>query len=144
MKILRNERVDEALSWAKTRIGSDEGIGMDCSAISLVDAQDQFVAVTLYSSYTGRNIDLHIAARDDVAWASRSYFRAAMELPFEILQVTRITGLIRGSNLKTQRFAMRMGFHYEGRMRKVFEDDDDLVLFGFLYEEYLNHPWRKP
>jgi RimJ/RimL family protein N-acetyltransferase len=142
-KILRNERVDEALAWAVKVIGGDEGIGLNCSAISLVDDKGDFIAVTLYSSYTGRNIDLHIAARYDTAWASRKYFQAAMELPFEVLRVARITGLIRSSNLRAQRFARRMGFQYEGRMREVFEDDD-LVLYGFLYEEYLKHPWRKP
>jgi hypothetical protein len=102
-KILRNERVDEALAWAVKVIGGDEGIGLNCSAISLVDDKGDFIAVTLYSSYTGRNIDLHIAARYDTAWASRKYFQAAMELPFEVLRVARITGLIRSSNLRAQR-----------------------------------------
>jgi RimJ/RimL family protein N-acetyltransferase len=111
--------------------------------VSLVDAHDRFIAVCVFSSYIGTNIDMHLAAEPGRHWLSRSYYNAVMQLPFEVLQVSRITGLIRGSNLRTQRFAERMGFQYEGRMRKVFADGDDLVLYGFLHEEYERHPWRK-
>jgi RimJ/RimL family protein N-acetyltransferase len=141
-RILRNERVDAAVAWAKERIGA-EGIGNNCSAVSVVDDNDRFIAVCIFSSYIGTNVDMHLAAERGTNWLSRSYFHAVMYLPFEVLQVSRITGLIRGSNLDTQRFAGRMGFQYEGRMRKVFEDGDDLVLYGFLREEYERHPWRK-
>jgi RimJ/RimL family protein N-acetyltransferase len=140
--ILRNERVEDAVAWAKNRIGA-EGIGQDCAAVSLVDDQEQFLAVCVFSSYIGTNIDMHLAARPGAHWLSRSYYNAVMALPFDVLQVPRITGLIRGSNLHTQRFAGRMGFQYEGRMRKIFADGEDLVLYGFLREEFERHPWRK-
>ena len=140
--IWRNQHVDAAVAWAKNRIGA-EGIGQDCAAVSLVDERGEFLAVCVFSSYIGTNIDMHLAARPGTHWLSRSYYHAVMALPFDVLQVPRITGLIRGSNLHTQRFASRMGFQYEGRMRKIFEDGDDLVLYGFLREEYQRHPWRK-
>ena len=140
--ILRNQHVDAAVAWAKEQIGA-EGIGQDCAAVSLVDDQDEFLAVCVFSSYIGTNIDLHVAARPGSHWLSRSYYNAVMALPFDVLQVPRITGLIRGSNLHTQRFAGRMGFQYEGRMRKIFADGEDLVLYGFLREEFERHPWRK-
>ena len=143
-RILRNERVSDAVSWAKERIGV-EGIGTQggCSAISLVDDRDKFLAVCVFSSYIGTNIDMHMAARAGTQWFSRGYWRAMMELPFEVLQVPRITGLIRASNPKARRFAEGIGFQYEGRVRKAFADGDDLLLFGFLREEYERHPWRK-
>jgi len=141
-KILRNERIDAAVAWAKNRIGA-EGIGDKCSAVSVVDDQDRFIAVCVFSSYIGTNIDLHIAAEPGVHWLSRTYFNAVMQLPFELMRVPRITGLVRGSNMHTQRFARRIGFQYEGRMRKVFADGEDLVLYGFLREEYERHPWRQ-
>jgi len=140
--IWRNQHVDAAVAWAKEKIGA-EGIGQDCAAVSLVDEHEQFLAVCVFSSYIGTNIDMHLAARPGSNWLSRSYYNAVMALPFDVLQVPRITGLIRGSNLNTQHFASRMGFQYEGRMRKIFEDGDDLVLFGFLRDEYQRHPWRK-
>ena len=142
MKILRFERNDEAVAWAKKVIGI-EGISGDVTTISLVDDMDQFLAVTVFSSYTGTNIDMHIAARPKSHWLSRSFFKASFELPFRVLEVPRITGLIRAENLKAQRFVTRLGFQYEGRMRKAFSDGQDLVLYGLLREEYLKHPWSK-
>lgn len=139
-RILRNERVDEAVAWAKSHIGV-EGIGRGCSAVSLVDEQE-FLAVCVFSSYIGTNIDMHMAAKPGVPWFSRRYWRAMMELPFQVLHVPRITGLIRACNPKARRFAEGIGFQYEGRVRKAFADGDDLILYGFLREEYERHPWR--
>lgn len=141
-RILRNERVEEAVAWAKARIGV-EGIGGGCSAISLVDDNGRFLAVCIFSSYIGTNIDMHIAAEPGSNWFSRRFFRAMMELPFEVLHVPRITGLIRSSNPRARRFIEGIGFTFEGRVRKAFADGDDLVLYGLLQEEYERHPWRK-
>ena len=142
MKILRFERKDEAVAWAKKIIGI-EGMTGDVTAVSLVDDNDEFMAVTVFSAYTGINIDMHIAARPKSHWLSRSYFNASFELPFLVLEVPRVTGLIRAENLDAQRFVTRLGFQYEGRMRKAFPDGGDLMLYGLLREEYLKHPWSK-
>jgi hypothetical protein len=142
VKILRIERKDEAIAWAKKVIGID-GMTGDVTAISLVDDKDEFLAVTVFSAYTGTNIDMHIAARRKSNWLSRSFFNASFELPFLVLEVPRVTGLIRAENLNAQRFVSRLGFQYEGRMRKAFPDGGDLMLYGLLREEYLKHPWSK-
>jgi len=142
VKILRFERNDEAVAWAKKVIGI-EGMSGDVTTISLVDDMDQFLAVTVFSSYTGTNIDMHIAARPKSRWLSRGFFNASFELPFRVLEVPRVTGLIRAENLNAQRFVSKLGFQYEGRMRKAFSDGQDLVLYGLLREEYLKHPWSK-
>jgi hypothetical protein len=142
VKILRFERNDEAVAWAKKVIGID-GITGDVTSVSLVDDNDDFLAVTVFSAYTGTNIDMHIAARTKSHWLSRSYFNASFELPFRVLEVPRVTGLIRAENLDAQRFVSRLGFQYEGRMRKAFPDGGDLVLYGLLREEYLKHPWSE-
>ena len=142
MKILRFERNDEAVAWAKKTIGID-GMSGDVTSVSLLDDDDQFLAVTVFSAYTGTNIDMHIAARPKSHWLSRSFFNASFELPFLVLEVPRVTGLIRAENLDAQRFVSRLGFQYEGRMRKAFPDGGDLVLYGLLREEYLKHPWSK-
>lgn len=142
MKILRFERNDEAVAWAKKVIGID-GMTGDVTSVSLVDDNNEFVAVTVFSAYTGTNIDMHIAARHKSNWLSRRYFNAAFELPFMVLEVPRVTGLIRAENLNAQHFVARLGFQYEGRMRKAFPDGGDLVLYGLLREEYLKHPWSK-
>lgn len=142
MKILMFDRVPEATAWAKERIGL-VGASGDVTAISLVDDNNEFQAVTVYSAYTSQNIDMHIAALPKRNWLSRSYFNASFYLPFRILQVPRVTGLIRADNTLAPKFVERLGFQYEGRMRKAFEDGSDLLLYGFLLEEYQQHPWSK-
>ena len=142
MKILRVGRKDEAVAWAKKIIGID-GMSGDVTAISLLDDKGDFLAVTVFSAYTGINIDMHIAARPKSHWLSRSFFNASFELPFRVLEVPRVTGLIRAENLDAQRFVSRLGFQYEGRMRKAFPDGGDLMLYGLLREEYLKHPWSE-
>jgi RimJ/RimL family protein N-acetyltransferase len=142
VKTLRFERVDEAVAWAKKVIGI-QGMSGDVTAISLVDDNDEFLAVTVFSAYTGTNIDMHIAARPKSRWSSRGFFNASFEFPFMVLEVPRVTGLIRAENLDAQRFVSRLGFQHEGRMRKAFADGTDLVLYGLLREEYLKHPWSE-
>jgi RimJ/RimL family protein N-acetyltransferase len=143
MRILpRFERNAEAVAWAKKVIGID-GMTGDVFTVSLVDDEDKFLAVTVFSAYTGINVDMHIAARPKSHWLSRSFFNASFEVAFNALQVSRVTGLIRAENLKAQRFVTRLGFQFEGRMRKAFPDGGDLVLYGLLREEYLKHPWSK-
>lgn len=142
MKILRFERAEEAAAWAKKIIGI-EGMTGAVTTVSLVDDNDEFVAVTVFSAYTRTNIDVHIATRPGSTLVTRSFYNASFELPFVFLQVPRVTGLVRASNHAAQRFVTRLGFQYEGRMRKAFPDGEDLVLYGLLREEYLNHPWSK-
>ena len=142
MKILMFDRVPEAVAWAKERIGIPGSVG-DVTAVSLVDSDGQFQAVTVYSAYTDVNIDMHIAAAPEANWLSRSYFNASFYLPFRILKVARVTGLIKAENPAAEQFVRRLGFQYEGRMRKAFDDGRDLLLYGFLKEEYESHPWSK-
>ena len=142
MKILMFDRVPEAVAWAKQRIGL-VGASGDVTAISLVNDNNEFQAVTVYSAYTSQNIDMHIAALPNRNWLSRSYFNASFYLPFRVLEVPRVTGLIRADNPLAPKFVERLGFQYEGRMRKAFEDGSDMLLYGFLLEEYQQHPWSK-
>lgn len=136
------DRVPEAVAWAKQRIGL-VGASGDVTAISLVNDNNEFQAVTVYSAYTSQNIDMHIAALPNRNWLSRSYFNASFYLPFRVLEVPRVTGLIRADNPLAPKFVERLGFQYEGRMRKAFEDGSDMLLYGFLLEEYQQHPWSK-
>lgn len=142
MKILKAELNERAVDWAKKVIGVDGPTGQ-LMTVSLVDDAGEFVAVTVFSAYTGFNIDMHIAARHGSSWSSRSYFHAVFELPFVLLEVPRVTGLIRGDNFKAQSFASRLGFIREGRMRQAFPDGGDLELYGLLKKEYLGHPWSR-
>ena len=60
---------------------------------------------------------------------------------FNKLHVARVTGLLRGKNTQAKRLNEHFGFQLEGIMRKSFEDDDDLHIYGFLKEDYYSHKW---
>jgi RimJ/RimL family protein N-acetyltransferase len=143
MKILMFDRVPEASAWAKERINITGNVSSDLTTVALVDDNNQFQAVTVYSAYTSQNIDMHIAADKSRNWLSRSYFNASFYLPFRVLEVPRVTGLIKAGNERSAHFVERLGFTLEGRMRKAFDDGKDLLLYGFLLEEYQQHPWSK-
>ena len=86
MKILRFKRTDEAVAWAKKVFGID-GMTGDVTTVSLLDDNDDFLAVTVFSAYTGTNIDMHIAARPKSHWLSRSFFNASFELPLSLIHI---------------------------------------------------------
>ena len=71
-------------------------------------------------------------------------FRSTREVfayAFDVLNVSRLTGPIRGSNARAQKIAEKFGFTLEGILRKSFPDGDDCVVYGFLKEEWKRHHW---
>ena len=114
MKILMFDRVPEAIAWAKERINITGNVSSDLTTVALVDDNNQFQAVTVYSAYTSQNIDMHIAADKSRNWLSRSYFNASFYLPFRVLEVPRVTGLIKAGNERSAHFVERLGFTLKG------------------------------
>lgn len=144
MKFIGFEREDEAIAWAKEKIGIDGPVGF-CRAMAAVDASDDFVLVVVMSNFSQRNVDMHIAAVDGAKWASPreglKLFNTVFDYVFTQLNAARITGLIRAKNQLARRFSEHLGFMLEGIMRAAFEDDD-LCLYGFLKDDYLAHRWH--
>lgn len=144
MKFIGFEREDEAIKWAKSRIGIDGPTGF-CRALSAVDAADNLAFVVVLSNFTPRNIDMHTAAVDGAKWASPreglKLFNEVFHYAFDKLGAVRVTGLVRASNQDARRFDEHLGFKLEGIMRQVFEDDD-LCVYGFLKEDFEKHRWH--
>jgi UDP-4-amino-4,6-dideoxy-N-acetyl-beta-L-altrosamine N-acetyltransferase len=64
---------------------------------------------------------------------------AALEHAFYHLQFRKICGQALGSNTRSQRFHLRMGFSQEGRLREQFCRDghpEDVILYGLLKSEF--------
>lgn len=136
-------REDEAIEWAKQRIGNKGQIGF-CRALSLVDDHGDFLFVVVLSNFSKRNIDLHQAAKDGAKWATPKafidIFNATFHYAFTQLNVARVTGLVKANNVRARIFNQHLGLRLEGIMRNVFEDDD-LYLYGFLKNEFEQHKW---
>jgi hypothetical protein len=142
MRIIKgfDYRQEEAIAWARKRMGLHGPHGRSM-AISMINERNQFVAVTVYSGFTEVNIDMHIAAKPGARWATPAYFNASFRFPFVQYQAQRITGLVRSGTPHIGEFLTRLGFVLEGRLRKAFPEGDDLLMYGFLKEDFFNHRW---
>jgi hypothetical protein len=146
VKCIGFEREDEAVAWAQKKIGVDGPTGF-CRAVSCVDAAGDFVFVVVLSNFHGVNVDLHTAAVNGARWATPRAFLEVFNLVFGYvfgeLKARRVTGLVRDDNLAAQRFDEHIGFKQEGLMREAFPDGADLLVYGFLKQDYENHPLRR-
>lgn len=144
MKFIGFEREDEAINWAKTRIGIDGPVGF-CRALSSVDSAGNMAFVVVLSNFTPRNIDMHIAAVDGAQWASPreglKLFNEVFHYALDKLGAVRVTGLINGKNQVARNFVEHLGFTLEGIMRQAIVDDD-LCIYGFLKEDFEKHRWH--
>lgn len=144
MKFIGFDREDEAIEWAKSRIGIDSPVGF-CRAVSAVDSSGDLVFVVVLSNFTPRNIDMHIASVDGAKWASPreglKLFNTVFHYAFDKLGAVRVTGLVRSKNQVARQFDEHLGFKLEGIMKNVFEDDD-LCIYGFLKEDFEKHRWH--
>ena len=145
MKFIGFEREEEAVEWAKKRIGIDGPTGFT-RAISAVDDSGEFVLVIVMSNFSKRNIDVHQATQPNgkglVPREGLKMFNHAFHYIFNDLGVARVTGLVRAKNKLARRFDEHLGFKLEGIMRAAFEDDD-LCIYGFLKSDFEQHPWYK-
>lgn len=144
MKFIGFDREDEAIDWAKEKIGIDGPVGF-CRAMSAVDSAGDFVLVAIISNFSKRNVDMQIAIDDTGKRMTVSGFKEIFNKTFNYvfceLGVARVTGLVRAKNTKARRFDEHLGFKLEGIMRESFEDDD-LCVYGFLKQDFLNNRWH--
>jgi hypothetical protein len=143
MKFIGFDREDEAIAWAKERIGIDGPTGF-ARAMSAVDDNSNFVLVIVMSNFTARNIDVHQATQPDgkglVPKEGLRMFNHVFNYIFNELGAARVTGLVRAKNKLARRFDEHLGFKLEGIMREAFEDDD-LCVYGFLKKDFEEHRW---
>jgi RimJ/RimL family protein N-acetyltransferase len=143
MKFIGFEREDEAVVWAKERMGIDGPTGF-ARAVSAVDDCGNFVLVIVMSNFSSRNIDVHQATQPNgqglVPKEGLRMFNHVFNYIFNDLGAARVTGLVRAKNKLARRFDEHLGFKLEGIMREAFEDDD-LCVYGFLKSDFEGHRW---
>lgn len=144
MRFIGFEREQDAIKWARRRIGAKGG-GF-CRAVSAVDGKDRFCCVMVLSGFSPCNIDVHVAAVDGFKWATPTAFvemyNFVLNYVFVLHKALRATALIRAGNTKAIDFVLKLGFTHEGRMRKAF-NGEDLCIYGILEEDFKNHKWYR-
>lgn len=141
-KIIFTNRNEEAVAWARAQMKL-EGPAGPCHTYSMVDENDEFVAVFIISDINGYSACIHFAARPNTYWLTREFGNGLMSFVFFALGLSRLTAPIRASNERSLDVARKYGFVYEGTMRKAFPDGEGCVLLSFLKEEFLEHRWYK-
>lgn len=141
-RIIAAERNEEAVAWARAQMNL-EGPAGPCHTFSMVDENDEFVAVFIISDNNGYSACIHFAAKPNTYWLTRNFGNGLMGFVFFALGLSRLTAPIRASNERSLDVARKYGFVYEGKMRKAFPDGEDCILLSFLKEEFLQHRWMK-
>tara|TARA_R100001369_G_scaffold9406_1_gene22107 strand:+ start:138 stop:572 length:435 start_codon:yes stop_codon:yes gene_type:complete len=141
MKYIGYKNEEMAEKWARKYLGI-KSAPKAFRALSCVDNNDDFVCVILLTNFTKRNIDVNIAANCN--WTPKStimMFNGLFKMIFDELKAVRATALVADSNLVSQKFCEHLGFAKEGTMRKAYEDNEDMHIYGFLNTEYRKHDW---
>ena len=142
MKYIADINEEAAEAWARSRLGLKQAPNL-FKALSTVNADGEFSCVVLLTNFTKRNIDLNIAG--DRGWATPKLtvdlFNGVFDTVFNKLKAVRATALIAESNIISQKFVAHLGFQKEGKMRKAYDNDEDMFIYSLLKEEYMSHDW---
>ena len=116
MIYIGTEKEDLAEQWASKQLGIKASPSV-YKALSGVDKSGDFSCVVLLTNFTARNIDLNIVGKKN--WATPK------------------------NTIKMFNGVFNTIFHElnEGSMRKAYDNDEDMQIYGFLKEEYTSHGW---
>jgi len=128
-----DEKQNELLAqWASTRMEGVPKDGYRC--IGVLDEED-LRGVVMFHNFRWPNIEVGFVC-EDIRWAvNRKLILEVLAYPFEKLECSRITALIRRDNKRSRKLAKGMGFVEEGRLRKASKDGEDVFVYGLLIDE---------
>jgi RimJ/RimL family protein N-acetyltransferase len=135
MKHLLANQDEMVAKWVSSRISIFEYGSTPYTALGLMNQTGMIIAGCVYQNYTKRDIHMHTAALPDKRWLNRHFLGECFRYPFEQLGCLRVTGLVPAKNTDAQRFDEHLGFVYEGRIRQILPNGDDLLIYGMLREE---------
>lgn len=81
----------------------------------------------IYSSYTGRSLEMHVAAFGP-NWISKDLLWVAFHYPFVQLGCEKVFARVQASNAAALRMDKHLGFEFETTIKDVYPDGDLLVL----------------
>lgn len=103
------------------------------TALALVGDDGCFRAGVVYNNFAHANVCGHIAIWPG-ARLTGAFIRAIFDYPFNQLGKERITALVAKKNKRAAQFVRKLGFKYEGSLRRYF-GRDDMHCYGMLREE---------
>ena len=144
MRFVGFEGEENAEQWARQKLGLDSEPSF-FRAMSAVDNEGEYVCVVVFTGFSSINIDINIAMNGKklTPKGTIQMFNEVFSFCFEQLGVQRVTGLTGMSNEKAKNIIEHFGFKLEGVMRKAMPHGEDMVVYGFIADDFNNHAWRK-
>lgn len=105
-----------------------------CRVLTRLASTGEIMGVVAYDHWTPGNCEMSIASDLTGHWMTREFLRLAFAYPFLQCGLRRVTGVVEEDNWRALNLDTRLGFVFEGRLRKWFGDKDGIVL-GMLREE---------
>ena len=144
VRVFRDESVEaqHALAeWAIKRLPGEELQSVEdlgpFVAFGVV-RNNQPVAVVIWNWFRrmseGADIRVIIAA-DDPRWCLPGVLRELFSFPFEYLQCTRVTAIIKHGNERSLKLCRGLGFVKEGVLRRGHNGKTNAILLSMLREE---------
>lgn len=103
------------------------------TALALVSDAGEFRAGVIYNNFEARNVCMHVSIHPG-GRLTPAFIRAAFDYPFNQLGKERVTALCSRRNKKAVRFVRRLGFQYEGCLRRYY-GHTDMMVYGLLRDE---------
>ena len=135
MRILIANRDKLVAEWVAARIPIFEFGSSPYTALGIANEAGVLLAGVVYQNYTKVDIHMHVAALPGRRWMSRHFLGECFRYPFEQLKCRRVTGLVPAKNAVAAKFDEHLGFTWEGRIRRILPDGDDVIVYGMLREE---------
>lgn len=130
---MKTVRIDTAIGeWVRSRVPKVEAWQHGFQAIGFYQG-DTLVCGVVYDGFTPYECNMHIAKEIGVKAEDLDCVEA-FKYPFSQLKLERVTAQIEASNMRAIAFAEKLGFRFEGRKRRAFGDEDELI-FGMLRSE---------
>lgn len=89
--------------------------------------EGELVGGVVYSSYTGRSCELHVAGFRK-RWVNRSLLWVTFAYPFLQLNLEKIFARVQASNEAALQFDLNIGFEVEATLKDVYQDGDMYIL----------------
>ena len=96
--------------------------------------EDKLIAVALYNMLDESNINISLAT-DNPKWCTRLVIKAMCHYPFIQLGLNRVTATVKQSNVKSVSLIERVGFTFEGELRRYYQNGESAMIYGMTKDE---------
>jgi RimJ/RimL family protein N-acetyltransferase len=128
------EQKPEYFAWASKALDAKYSYEDGCRVFTHLHDDGRIAAVVVYSRFHETNCEMSIASDGSRRWITRRFAAMAFAYPFITLKKRRVMGIVKEDNEAALRLDAKLGFQFEGRLRKWFGDKDGILL-GMLKEE---------